>query len=197
MSLTKPQQEVPLSYVVFDFETMPGWYWYDDKTTTLPMAYAWTRKIGGAEWSTVQSVIINPRKNGLFSVLPGYLSQFERDVLKDTDVLVTHNGNRFDLPMYQGWLLRAGMDKVDFIGKSEDTVQLKTGGTSKGLANIVKYFHLEDDKLHLGIDEWERIVDAVRSTGSTSHLDILESRVETDVALTRDLYEVQLAKGWR
>lgn len=184
-----------LEVMVFDFETKPGAYWYDDTTTTLVCAFA-AKFIGESKvyryfmvpdwlwaWSASTSLQeIRTRKAGMaiFS-----------EMWRRADVVVTHNGKRFDLPVINGALDRLGM--VPLAPKTHvDTLadRIKSRGVKRSLEALAERYELPDEKLGVSSETWERAYEFEPAAIKT----VLE-RAASDVELTEQLYIESIKRG--
>jgi hypothetical protein len=182
--------------LVFDFETKPGAYWYDDTTTTLVCAWAlkwlgenrvyscfmvpdWLR---GYANSTLTAGSIWTRQTGMATF---------RNFWAEADVVVTHNGKRFDVPIVNGALDRLGLEPLP-AKTHVDTLVDRVGsrGVPRSLEKLASRYELSDSKLHVDQDTWERAYEFHPPAIAT----VLE-RAESDVRLTEELYLESLRRG--
>ena len=179
----------PQRVLVFDFETKPGAYWYDDTTTTLVCAWA--------------AKFVGDGSIGSCFLLPEWLVPFGHkhvgDVCSDrkagmiefvalwnyADKVVTHNGKRFDLPIINGALDRLGLPQLDKDKPHVDTLCDRKGtkGVKRSLEALAERYELGDEKLSVSSETWERAYEFEPAAIKT----VIE-RAESDVLLTEELY---------
>ena len=190
--ITRTQGDV----LVFDFETKPGAYWYDDTTTTLVCAFA--AKFLGEE--KVHSYFMVP--DWLWG-WAGSVNGFDRvrtrvagmaifsELWKRASCVVTHNGKRFDLPIINGALDRLGMEPLP-KRHHVDTLfdRIKTKGAKRSLEALAERYELSDDKLGVSSETWERAYEFQPDAVKT----VLE-RAASDVLLTEELYLESIKRG--
>lgn len=182
--------------MVFDFETKPGAYWYDDTTTTL--VCAWAAKFVGEpdvhswfmlpDWllawahSQVGSARYTNRRLGM---------QLFSWFWDDADVVVTHNGKRFDVPIINGALDRLNLPALK--PKTHiDTLCDRHGsrGVKRSLEALAERYELPHEKLGVSSETWERAYEFEPAAIKT----VLE-RAESDVLLTEELYVESIRRG--
>lgn len=192
ISVTKQRD---LRTLVFDFETKPGAYWYDDATTTL--VCAWAGKFVGEE--RVDSCFMVPRW------LTPWVQHHVGDVAVDrrvgmllfrnawaqADRVVTHNGKRFDLPIINGALDRLGLPGLEPKPHIDTLVDRRgSRGVKRSLEALAERYELPDEKLSVSSETWERAYEFEPAAIKT----VLE-RAESDVVLTEQLYLESIKRG--
>jgi hypothetical protein len=184
-----------LRTLVFDFETKPGAYWYDDTTTTL--VCAWAAKFVGED--RVDSVFMVPdwlapwanSHAGTVSVtrrvgMLQFLALWDQ-----ADQVVTHNGKRFDLPIIQGALDRLNLPRLapkTHIDTLSDRV--KSRGVKRSLEALAERYELPDEKQGVSSEVWERAYEFEPQAIAT----VIE-RAESDVVVTEQLYLESINRG--
>ena len=185
-----------LEVMVFDFETKPGAYWYDDATTTLVCAFA--------------AKFVGRKKVHSYFMLPDWLSAWGEsmpanlrlrtrragmaiftELWNRADVVVTHNGKRFDLPIINGALDRLGMPPL--APKTHvDTLsdRIKSKGVKRSLEALAERYELPDEKLGVSSETWERAYEFEPAAIKT----VLE-RAASDVEVTEQLYLESIKRG--
>ena len=185
-----------LRTLVFDFETKPGAYWYDDTTTTL--VCAWAGKFVGEDdiyscfmlpdwlvpWahSSTAGDICATRRNGMQQFLA---------LWADADRVVTHNGKRFDVPIINGALDRLGLPPLSQKPHIDTlTDRVGTRGVKRSLEGLAERYELLDQKLGVTSETWERAYEFEPAAIGT----VIE-RAESDVRLTEQLYRESINRG--
>lgn len=189
------EKQRDLEVMVFDFETKPGAYWYDDATTTLVCAFA--AKFLGEE--KVHNYFLAPDW-----LLPWFASlpikgirgrkagmAIFTELWNRADVVVTHNGKRFDLPVINGALDRLGMPAL--APKTHvDTLadRRKSRGVKRSLEALAERYELPDSKQSVSSETWERAYEFEPNAIKT----VLE-RAASDVEVTEQLYLESIRRG--
>jgi len=183
------------SVLGFAFETKPGAYWYDDTTTTLVCAFA-AKFLGDekvyryfmvpdwlAPWLDSTALEgIRTRKAGM---------AIFTELWKRADVVVTHNGKRFDLPIINGALDRLGLAALDQKTHIDTlTDRIKSRGVKRSLESLAERYELSDQKLGVSSETWERAYEFEPAAIKT----VLE-RAASDVLLTEELYLESIERG--
>ena len=185
-----------LEVLVFDFETKPGAYWYDDATTTLVCAFA-AKFVGDPKvysyfmlpdwlWGWAGSISLAAQLRTRRTGMAIFKNLWDR-----ADTVVTHNGKRFDLPIINGALDRLGMPAlapkthVDTL-----TDRIKSKGVKRSLEALAERYELSDDKLSVSSETWERAYEFEPAAIQT----VLE-RAASDVLLTEELYLESIKRG--
>ena len=184
--------------LVFDFETKPGAYWYDDTTTTLVCAFA--AKFIGEEkvhqyfmvpewlWSYAGSM---PAKYGRHIRTRTAGMAIFRELWNRADHVVTHNGKRFDLPVINGALDRLGMTALD-AKPHTDTLsdRIKSRGVKRSLEALAERYELPDEKLGVSSETWERAYEF-----QPEAIAVVLERAASDVEVTEQLYLESIKRG--
>jgi hypothetical protein len=185
----------PAKTLVFDFETKPGAYWYDDTCTTL--VCAWAAKFVGEK--EIYSTFMVPQwlvghvqrvsGDGIDSRHHGMLAF--RDLWNNADQVVTHNGKRFDLPIINGAYDRLGLPHLE-PKPHVDTLndRKKTKGIPRSLEKLAERYELEDRKLGVSQQMWEAAYEF-----EPSAIKVVIERAESDVRLTEELYLESIKRG--
>jgi hypothetical protein len=180
---------------VFDFETKPGAYWYDDTTTTL--VCAWAAKFVGED--EIYSCFMLPewlvayghRHVGSACVDRRLGMQRFSGLWDEAGVVVTHNGKRFDVPIVNGALDRLGLPLLKTRTHVDTLVdRAKTKGVKRSLDALGERYELPVEKLTVTSETWERAYEFEPAAIKT----VLE-RAESDVELSEQLYLESTERG--
>jgi len=118
-----------------------------------------------------------------------------RDVLKDVDILVAHNGDKFDLKMFNARLMYHGLEPISHYIQTIDTLKefRKVGrAPSSSLDFLGRYFGV-GRKIHTDKYLW---LDAIEDEGTTASrgraLDKMGKYCVQDVNLLQKVYKKML-----
>lgn len=183
----------PLTMLDFDFESKPLWFWWDKPTAVLTSLSYMTSTGGVIDHNSMKTEVAPLDSAAVYTdwLLHVY------DVLVRPDMLTGHNIDRFDLPLFQGQLLRMGLEPLPSLITSDTMRLIKKRDTSASQESLINYAALQAKcpigmpiyKHHLSIPEWERAAmgwdDAV-----------LTERPSSDVHGHAHLREVLVEKGY-
>jgi hypothetical protein len=186
----------PGKTLVFDFETRPGAYWYDDTTTTIVCAWA-AKWLGEPE---VMSCFLAPQwlvqfcQKNVGDVCDSRhhgMLQF-RNLWEQADRVITHNGKRFDVPIINGAMDRLGLPFLTPRREHVDTLndRIKSKGIPRSLEKLAERYELEDRKLGVSQQMWEAAYEF-----EPSAIKVVIERAESDVRLTEELYLESIKRG--
>ena len=106
-------------------------------------------------------------------------------ILSQADVLISFNGQTFDLPWLQSKFLRERLPALGDL-RHIDLYQVarhKMRLTRKSLANISKYLRLKNQKTRLDFDVWGRA-----GEGDSKAMKYIRDHAAADVLVTEELY---------
>lgn len=187
----KPRQ---LTYLDFDFESKPWWFWYEKPTaviTSLSWMYIDGSEIDHNSLKTMIAPLTTREQYRLW--LQGVVRRFS-----EADILTGHNIDRFDLPLLQAQLLRLGEPALPSL-VTQDTMRLpKKRDMSGSQESLVNYYDLKPIcpigmpvyKHHLSIPEWE---DAAMGWDEKG---VLTERPQSDVHSHAHMRELLIEKGY-
>lgn len=188
---------IPQRTLVFDFETKPGAYWYDDATTTL--VCAWAAKFVGDE-STMSYFMVPDHLLRVTSRAvgqPSHIVTREAGMILFTslwssaDRVLTHNGKRFDVPVVNGALDRLGLPPLEQKPHVDTLVDRRsTRGVKRSLEALAERYELGQDKLGVSSETWERAYEF-----EPEAIRVVLERAVSDVELTERLYTASLERG--
>lgn len=162
----------------FDTENVPGFYWYDDKTTDFlhTVAWCWVDNPKLVEYLTTYW---DPKRGLVMQDLGPFLA-----ALSQADAVTGHNIKRHDIPLTNGHALRYGLKPIAWPAPL-DTLQMfpKTGGISKSQENLAALYDLAEQKMRVPLPVWERA-----SRGEPAASKIVVDRCISDVRGHAELY---------
>ncbi len=178
----------------FDFESKPLWFWWE-KPTAIITSVSYMDTVAGVIDHDSMRTEIAP----LGSTREVYVEWVEHvaSIITAPDILTGHNIDRFDLPLLQAQLLRAGLPALPAL-RTQDTMRLpKKRDMSASQESLINYAALKATcpigipiyKDHLSIPEWE---DAAMGWNDA----ILIERPSSDVHGHAHLRETLIEKGY-
>lgn len=173
-----------LSILDFDTENGPGFYWYDDTTTSLlhTVSSAWVHNPGTmltqtTKWYSKRGLQVEP------------LHEFRYRV-EHADIVTGHNILKHDIPLLNAHMDRTGQARLKWP-HVVDTMKLRQGvrGLPKSQEYLLDLFDIEAEKMRVPLSVWER---AWRGEPEASA--IVVERCESDVLGHIALYKALV--GW-
>jgi hypothetical protein len=168
----------------FDLEARPLAFWYDGETTKQITAFGW-------KWSDnphVHTMLLRPSGRYDFNgtrkrLAPENAHETFLCELERADLVYGHNIRRYDLPLFQGWLLRLGLRMMPELRTTDTCRDLpKRSSVSVSLENMAAMYRLEGEKYGMSQPMWE---EANRLTDGG--IALARKRVESDVLLQERL----------
>ena len=178
----------------FDFESKPLWFWYDKPTAVLT-SLSWMDSVGGRVDHDTLTTEIAPL--GTRESYTAWLRHIVEVLAAPATILTGHNIDRFDLPLLQAQLFRAGLPALPTLLTQDTMRTLKKRDMSASQESLINYVGLRAVcpigipiyKDHLSISEWE---DAALGWNDA----ILVERPSSDVHGHAHLREVLIEKGY-
>ena len=171
--------------VVWDIETTPilaySWDLYPEKISHDSIVQDWSIicgcwKIVGKD--KVHSVAVKEVGNDLEVVMT------LRSVLVDADILVHHNGNRFDLKKFNARLIYHGLEPLPKIPTVDTLVEVKkVAAFSSNRLDYLSKFLIGKGKIHVEYSLW---LDVMR--GSKKAVKTMVAYNKVDVLRDEELY---------
>lgn len=163
----------------FDTENVPGFYWYDGKTSDILHTIAWT-------WlgeDTVESVttVWNPEVG--LQLEQGGFERFLAALTLAT-VVTGHNIKRHDIPLLNAHAVRHQLPPIQWP-TAHDTLLMfpPMKGMPRGQEYLADLYALEERKMHVGIHLWEKA-----SRGDREASKVVVDRCKSDVVSHAKLY---------
>lgn len=143
----------------FDFESKPLWFWYDKPTAVLTSLSYMCISGEAIQHDTLHTELapLDSREEYARWLLK------VRGLFLSHDVLTGHNIDRFDLPLFQAQLMRAGLPPMESVMTQDTMRTLKKRDMSASQESLINYVGLKAVcpigmpiyKDHLSIPEWE------------------------------------------
>jgi hypothetical protein len=177
--------------LVFDIETAPmrsyiwGLWNNDGRISMENVTEDWFMICWSAKWlfgSEMYSDVLTPTE--ILSEDDARITASIWKLLDEADVVISHNGDRFDLPKLNTRFLLNGLNPVSYF-KSIDTKKVAKGNfsfSSNKLNDIAKALGI-GQKLHTEFGLWKRCM-----AGDEEALRYMKEYNEMDVQLLEDVY---------
>lgn len=178
-----------LRALCFDLESRPLAFWYPGEVTSQITAFGW-------KWEDEKEVhTLLLRSDGWFEkpnrrkVAPEVVYNGFRDLLArasgpEPEALVYgHNIRKFDLPMFQAWLLRLHLPTLPSLLTTDTLKDIpKRGSMSASLESLAATYDLPGEKYRMSTPMWEE-ANQLDSAG----MELARKRVASDVLLQERL----------
>jgi len=170
----------PLSPVVFDLEAQPGPWAGSDWTYRMMLT--------GALWT---------EDTGMTYLAPDFsgeeLDAWVQPLRAKGTLVVAHNGDKYDLPLLTGTLLKFGLPMLGTVLLSDTCSHLPKMGSalSRKLGDLSARLDLHNQKGSLGPYEWEAVYERQEWA-----LEALEEYNVADVLATYELWKELNRLGW-
>lgn len=191
--MTKPYRHEKPRVLFLDIETAPakGYFWGKTYQTDIikvlrpsfMLSYAW-------QWMEDNKIH--------FKGLPDYkfykqnlendffLTKDLRELMNTADVIIAHNGDRFDIPTIQARMIRYNMQPASPF-KTVDTLKAMKFNfkiESNRLNFAAQYLGIGEKLPHTGLDLWERCM-----SGDTKAWGVMEEYNRHDIYLLKEVYD--------
>jgi len=175
--------------LIFDLETSPlkAWVWgkWDQNISSDQLISDWFLLSWSAKWlysSEVFSGVLEPEE--VFAENDERIINPLWDLVDQADILIAHNGNRFDVPRLNSRFIVNGLMPPSSY-KTIDTLQVarsQFGFSSNKLDDLASIFKL-GKKLHTGFELWRKCM-----AGDKESLKYMEKYNKKDVVLLEEVY---------
>lgn len=164
-----------------DLESVPGFWWYEEKCTDLlhTLAWAWhddpkNVRCEQVRWSRTEGMHFPPRA----------FEAFRKDVER-ADILTAHNIVRFDIPMLNAHADRTRVPRIQWP-MVVDTLQLikNSKGASRSQEALADRYDLGEKKFKVALGTWEK-----SARGHPEAMAIVAERCISDVKSHIQLYK--------
>lgn len=175
----------PLSGLVIDIENKPGTYGPADYTHP---------KITAVGWCSLDRDAVSTEGRAFSRLdVDTMLAAAEefREAWESADRIIAHNGRRHDRKILHGWYDTLGLERLPerrMVDTFKDVPP--SAGYSKSLENLAERWGCPIKKPHLAEHVWEAGYD-----GHPWALEIMDNRVQADVAINRWLYWELVDRG--
>lgn len=164
----------------WDIENRPLSYWYDGNPTAQVTAIAWALDDG-----PVYAELLTKRMESNKRMLREFSKAYAA-----ADILIGHNIRRHDLPIALGALIEMHLEPIG-PKLTQDTLRdlPRWKDIPKSLEYLGAWLGIDDGKEHMTQAQWRR-ANRLEPDG----IEETRRRVESDVMLTRDVYNALMEK---
>ncbi len=184
--------------LLLDIETLPGeWYAFDARTEYLgadKMIKDWSIACWAAKWlfdTEIRGQTVTPKE--AYNRTEESIIQGIWNLMDEADIVITQNGNRFDLPKLNSKFLKYRLSPPSHYLTVDTllTARSQFGNTYNNLNELAKWLGLDVQKTKMTFDDWKACLS--NDKGAKEALEHMLDYCKRDVApLLEDVYLILL-----